>query len=349
VGVSADDTRQPERFRTLLPVRRATTAQKPPAGSVGGRRVACAAVITCLAGGVGAARMLRGIVAVHDPADVTAVVNTGDDLVLHGLAISPDLDTITYTLAGAISTERGWGLEGETWQAMEALARYGGQTWFGLGDQDLATHLFRTQRRGEGATLSEVTAEIVAAWGLALRLLPMTDDRVETRVTTVEEGELGFQEYFVGRRHAVAVSSVRFAGVESASPAPGVLEAIAGAERLVICPSNPIVSIGPVLAVPGVAGALRARRDDVVGVSPIIAGAALKGPADRLLTELGHESSVVGVARIYAEVCGTLVIDEADADLAGAVEAEGVRAVVAPTIMKGLDEAAALAKVVLSS
>ena len=306
--------------------------------------------ITCLAGGVGAARMLRGIVAVHDPADVTAIVNTGDDLVLHGLAISPDLDTITYTLAGAISAERGWGLEGETWHAMEALARYGGQTWFGLGDQDLATHLYRTQRRSEGATLTEVTAEITAAWSLGgLRLLPMTDDDVRTRVTVEGEGELGFQEYFVGRQHAVPVTDVRFEGVEAARPGPDVLRSLDDADRIVICPSNPIVSIGPVLAVAGVTQQLRSRRGDVVAVSPIIAGAALKGPADRLLTELGHESSVVGVARLYADVCGTLVIDEADADLADAVEAEGLRAVVAPTIMKGPDEAAALARVVLGS
>ena len=311
-------------------------------------------MITVLAGGVGAARMLRGIVSVVDPSTVTAVVNTGDDLVLHGLHISPDLDTITYTLAGAISREQGWGLEGETWHAMEQLgSRYGGQTWFGLGDKDLATHLFRTQRRREGATLSEVTAEIVDAWDLGgLRLLPMTDDVVATRITlTADAGgeEIGFQEYFVGRRHDVAVSSVRFAGVEDATPGPGVVEAIETAERIVIAPSNPIVSIGPILGVAGVANAVRSRRDDVVAVSPIIAGAALKGPADRLLTELGHESSVVGVARLYASYCATLVIDQADADLAGAVEAEGVRPVVAATIMKGPEESAALAKVVLGS
>ena len=308
--------------------------------------------ITVLAGGVGAARLLRGIVAVADPSTVTAVVNTGDDLVLHGLHISPDLDTITYTLAGAISREQGWGLEGETWHAMEQLAaRYGGQTWFGLGDKDLATHLFRTQRRRDGATLSQVTAEITAAWELGgLRLLPMTDDVVATRITLADEaggGEIGFQEYFVGRRHEVPVASVRFAGAEEATPAPGVVDSIEGAARIVIAPSNPIVSIGPILAVPGLAEALRPRRDDVVAVSPIIAGAALKGPADRLLAELGHESSVVGVARLYAEHCATLVIDDADADLAGAVEAEGVRAVVAPTIMMGPEESAALAKVVL--
>jgi LPPG:FO 2-phospho-L-lactate transferase len=309
-------------------------------------------MITVLAGGVGAARLLRGVVVVRDPGDVTAVVNTGDDIVLHGLDISPDLDTITYTLAGAISADRGWGLEGESWRVMEELgARYGGQTWFGLGDRDLATHLFRTQRRrADGRSLTEVTAEIAAAWDLAVRLLPMSDDRVETRVTLVDGGEeIGFQEYFVGKQHGVAVSSVRFVGAESASPGPEVLAAIADAERVVIAPSNPIVSIGPVLAVPGVLDAVTARRDDVVAVSPIIAGAALKGPADRLLAELGHESSVVGVARIYAPFCSTLVIDTADADLAAAVEAEGVRAVVAPTIMKGPDETAALAKVVLDA
>jgi LPPG:FO 2-phospho-L-lactate transferase len=308
-------------------------------------------VITVLAGGVGAARLLRGLVAVRPPSEITAVVNTGDDLVLHGLAISPDLDTITYTLAGAISAERGWGLEGETWVAMEQLrTRYGGQAWFGLGDKDLATHLYRTQRRSEGLTLTEVTAEIVDAWDLGgLRLLPMSDDPVRTRVVLAETGEeVGFQEYFVGRQHGVAVSGVRFDGVEAATPGPDVLASLADAERIVIAPSNPIVSIGPVLAVAGVADGLRARRDDVVAVSPIIAGSALKGPADRMLAELGHESSVVGVARLYAEVCGTLVIDTADADLAPAVEAEGVRAVVAPTIMKGPAETNALAEVVLS-
>ncbi|MEA3075120.1 MAG: 2-phospho-L-lactate transferase [Actinomycetota bacterium] len=307
-------------------------------------------MLTALAGGVGAARLLRGLVAVvDDPASLTAVVNTGDDIVLHGLSISPDLDTITYTLAGAISTSQGWGLEGETWNAMSSLDRYGGQSWFRLGDRDLATHLYRTQRLSEGASLTSVTAEIVSAWGLGLRLLPMSDDRVETRVTLAGSGaEIGFQEYFVGRQHSVPVSGVRFVGAPSARPGPEVLPSIVGAERVIVCPSNPIVSIGPVLAVPGVRDALVARRASVVAVSPIIAGAALKGPADRLLVELGHESSVVGVARLYADFVGTLVIDSADAALAAAVESEGVRAVVAPTIMSGPDETVALAKVVLS-
>jgi len=306
-------------------------------------------VLAAIAGGVGAARMLRGLVAVVPPADIAAIVNTADDFRLHGLAISPDLDTVTYTLAGASNETLGWGLEGETWTVMEQLGRLGGQDWFRLGDKDLATHLYRTQRLSEGGTLSDVARELAASWGLGLRLLPMTDDVVQTRVTLADTGEeIGFQDYFVARRHGVAVSAVRFDGAASSSPAPGVLEALASAERVVICPSNPIVSVGPVLAVPGVREAVVARRESVVAVSPIVAGAALKGPADRLLRELGHEPSVVGVARLYREVAATLVVDTADAGLAGAVEAEGMRCVVAPTVMSTPDAAAALAKVVVT-
>jgi len=315
-------------------------------------------MIVALAGGVGAARMLAGLLAVLDPSEVTAVVNTGDDTVLHGLCISPDLDTVTYTLAGAINPETGWGRVGETWLAMDELRTLSGGrlSWFNLGDRDLGTHLYRTARLAEGATLSEVTAEIVARWGLALRVLPVTDDPVATKVTLAppdgsgEPGaEIGFQEYFVGRRHSVAVAAVRFEGIEAARPAPGVLEAIAGAEKIIICPSNPIVSIGPLLATPGVAEAVARRRETVVAVSPIIAGKALKGPADRLLVELGYEASVVGVARLWAPVAATLVIDTADADLAGAVEAAGMRAVVAPSVMHDPAAAAALARAVLAA
>jgi LPPG:FO 2-phospho-L-lactate transferase len=283
------------------------------------------------------------------PDDLTAIVNVGDDVELHGLHISPDLDTITYTVAGAIDPERGWGLAGETWHAMDALARYPqARAWFNLGDRDLATHLYRTDRLRAGATLAEVSAEIARAWGLGLRLLPVTDDRLQTRVTVAGEGEIGFQEYFVQRHHDVAVESVRFDGAEGTTPSPGVIEALTGAHRVVIAPSNPLVSIDPVLAVPGVRDAVVARRSDGVAVSPIVAGAALKGPADRLLRELGHEASVVGVARLYAPLVATLVIDEADAEQAGAVEAEGIQCVVAPTIMRGPAEARALAEVVLA-
>lgn len=309
-------------------------------------------MITVLAGGVGAARLLRGVLAVHPAAEVTAVVNTADDVVLHGLHVSPDLDTVTYTLAGAINPETGWGLVDESWQAMATLGRYGGITWFNLGDRDLGTHLYRTQRLSEGATLSEATAAIVAGWELDLTVLPVTDDRLRTMVTIdAETGggtqEIGFQEYFVQRHHDVAVHSVRFDGASACAPAPGVLDAIGSAERVVIAPSNPIVSIGPLLAVPGVRDAVVAHREATVAVSPIIAGAALKGPADRLLRELGHESTVVGVARLYRDLAATLIVDTVDADLAPAVEAEGMRCVVAPTIMSGPDEAAALGRVVL--
>jgi LPPG:FO 2-phospho-L-lactate transferase len=305
--------------------------------------------VCALAGGVGAAKMLRGLIQVVDPSEVTAIVNTGDDVVLHGLHISPDLDTITYTLAEAVNPETGWGLVGETWQAMTALERYGGLTWFRLGDKDLATHLYRTQRLRDGAGLSEVTGEITRAWDLGLRLLPVTEDRLETRVTVEGEGEIGFQEYFVGRQHNVTVESVRFAGADEAAPGPGVLDAIAAAEAIVICPSNPIVSIGPPLAVPGVREAFAARRADAVAVSPIVAGAALKGPADRMLRELGHDASVVGVARLYRDLAATLIVDEADADLASAVEDEGMRCVVAPTVMRDAEGAAALARVTLDA
>jgi LPPG:FO 2-phospho-L-lactate transferase len=306
--------------------------------------------VAVLAGGVGAARLLRGIVEVCEPSAVTAIVNVADDVDLHGLHVSPDLDTVTYTVAGAIDPARGWGLAGETWTAMEALGRYpAAVTWFNLGDRDLATHLYRTHRLREGAPLSLVTAEIARAWGLELQVLPVSDDPVRTRVVLAASGEeVAFQEYFVRLQHDVAVSAVRFEGAARARPAPGVLDAIASASRVVIAPSNPIVSIGPVLAVADVRHAVTARRDDVVAVSPIVAGAALKGPADRLLRELGHDASVVGVARLYADLAATLVVDEADAGLASEVEAAGMRCFVAPTIMRDASAAAELATTVVS-
>ncbi|HJO79504.1 MAG: 2-phospho-L-lactate transferase [Acidimicrobiales bacterium] len=304
-----------------------------------------------LAGGVGAARLLAGLVQVLPPSEVTAVVNTGDDLIMHGLYISPDLDTVTYTLAGANNPETGWGLVGETWQAMGSLDRYGGDTWFNLGDVDLGTHLYRTGRLASGAGLAAVTAEVAAGWGLESTLLPMTEDRVVTKVTLADDGGLGnevdFQEYFVRLRHDVPVSSVRFDGAEASLPGPGVLEAIAGADLVVVAPSNPIVSIGPLLAVPGIADAIRARRDDTVAVSPIIAGAALKGPADRLMRELGHEVSVGGVARMYRDITSCLIIDSVDTDLAGAVEAEGMACVITDTVMSSPEVATDLARTVL--
>jgi LPPG:FO 2-phospho-L-lactate transferase len=306
-------------------------------------------MITALAGGVGAARLLQGMIEVVPPAEVTAVVNTGDDIVLHGLHVSPDLDTVLYTLAGTSNRETGWGLAGESWRVMEALEQLGGITWFRLGDRDLATHCYRTQRLGEGATLGQVTGELARALGVAVRLLPVTDDPLRTRVRLLDGPEVGFQEYFVRLRHDVPVAAVRFEGSDRARPGPDVLEAVRDADVVVVCPSNPVVSIGPLVAVPGILDRLARRRDRVVAVSPIVAGAALKGPADRLLRELGFESSVAGVARWYADWVGTLVIDEADADLAGAVEAEGVRCVVAPTVMSTTERSAALSRTVLDA
>ncbi len=314
-----------------------------------------APAVAVLAGGYGAARLLDGLVRVCDPAAVTAVVNCGDDMVLHGLHISPDLDTIMYCLAGELNPETGWGLRNDSWQALDMLRHLGGQSWFALGDRDLGTHLYRTQRLAEGATLSAVTAELLERWGVEVRLLPVTDDRLATRVT-IDRGadgagteEIGFQQYFVGLRHAVAVRAVRFAGAAGARPAPGVLDAIAAAAAVIIAPSNPIVSIGPLLAVGEVRRAVIRRREQTVAISPIVAGAALRGPAARLMTELGHESSAVGVARLYSEVAGTLVIDEADASLAPAVEAEGIRCIVAPSIMHTPSDAAALAGTALAA
>jgi LPPG:FO 2-phospho-L-lactate transferase len=300
--------------------------------------------------------MLSGLVGVVPPEDIVAVVNVGDDTVLHGLHISPDLDTVTYTLAGMDNRETGWGVADETWNVMDELTRLGGDDWFRLGDRDLATHLFRTGGLRSGEPLSTVTRALAERRGVAVRLLPVTDDPLRTRVTLAEASPLGpagtevaFQDYFVRLRHAVAVSGVRFEGAASARPAPGVLEALDGTPVIVICPSNPVVSVAPLLAVPGIRDILVSRRERVVAVSPIVAGAALKGPADRLMAELGTEPSVVGVARLYAPWVGTLVIDGADAGRAGGVEREGVHCVVADTVMTSPARAAALARVVVDA
>lgn len=308
--------------------------------------------VAVLAGGVGAARFLRGLIRAVPAHDVTAIVNTGDDATLHGLAVSPDLDTVTYTLAGAIDPERGWGLAGETWRSMEALQRYvpvrpegstAAPTWFNLGDRDLATHFYRTARLAEGADLTAVTAEITKAWNLALCILPMTDDRFRTLITLAGTGdEVGFQDYFVRLRHSVPVSGVRFEhDAELTSQSRAALD---GADVVVIAPSNPLVSIGPIRALPGVDELLASRRSSVVAVSPIVGGAALKGPADRMLDELGLEASVVGVARLYAPVAEVLVVDPADAELSDAVERAGMRCVVEHSVMSTPERAEALAR-----
>lgn len=311
-------------------------------------------MITTLSGGVGAARMLRALVAEHPEQRHVAIVNVADDEVVDGLHISPDLDTVMYTLAGANDDVRGWGLAGETWQAMESLRRYtdasgrGDLSWFNLGDRDLGTHMYRTARLAEGATLTTIAAEMGAAWNLPVELVPVTDGRLATVLDT-DDGTLAFQEYFVREQHGVAVRAVRFDGADHCEPGASVLAAIADADVVVIAPSNPIVSIGPLLAVPGVRPAIAARRSSVVAVSPIIGGRALKGPADRLLIELGHESSALGVARIYRDVVGAMVIDDADAALAPAIEALGMRCVVCPTIMSEPGVSASLANAVVGA
>ena len=305
-------------------------------------------MIVTLAGGVGAARFLKGLRLVKPPRELIAIVNTGDDTVLHGLHISPDLDTVMYSLAGADNPETGWGLAGETWQAMAALERLGGPTWFSLGDKDLATHLYRTGRLAEGGSLSQITQELCAGFGVEITLLPMSDQPVRTLVTLADSGqEVGFQEYFVALRHEVPIDGLRFEGAATSTPAPGVLAALAEASTIIIAPSNPLVSLGPLWSVPGLADAVKARRPNVVAVSPIVDGAALKGPAARMLTELGHEASVVGVANLYKDLASVLVIDHADAHLANQVEATGMRCVVTDTIMSSPEVSAALASTVL--
>ena len=304
--------------------------------------------IAALAGGVGAARFLRGLVRAMPAEDVVVVGNTGDDEVFHGLHVSPDLDTVTYTLAGAVGPA-GWGLADDTFRTLEAYARYGEPTWFRLGDADLATHLYRTSRLREGATLTEVTAEIALAWDVKARLLPMTDDRVATVIEILSpKGEapvtMAMQEWFVRERAQPPVAAVRFDGAAEAKPGPAVLETLAEADAVLLCPSNPVISIGPILALPGVRDVLRAHRTRVVGVSPIIRGATVKGPADRLMAAAGIEVSCAGVASIYADICATLLVDESDADRVADVERYGVRAAVAPILMRDADGAADLAR-----
>ncbi len=305
-------------------------------------------MICVLAGGVGAAKLLNGLKDVLPSEEITAVINTGDDAIMHGLYICPDIDTVTYTLAGVNNVETGWGLQGETWMAMESLKKLGGETWFNLGDKDLATHLYRTARLSEGVGLKEITKEIASAMGISVNLLPMTEDRVETMVTLLESGdEISFQEYFVKHRHEVPISSVRFNGSQQAQATHGVIDAIREAEVVIIAPSNPLVSIAPIFSIPEISNALKERKEDVVAVSPIVAGSALKGPADRLLNELGYEASVEGVAKYYQEWISTLVIDTADFDSAENIESLGIDCVVTETVMADSQIAASLGSTLL--
>ncbi|HEY8446617.1 MAG TPA: 2-phospho-L-lactate transferase [Thermomicrobiales bacterium] len=304
-------------------------------------------MIVALAGGVGGAKLAQGLAMALPPGELTAIVNTADDFDLYGLRICPDLDTVLYTLAGLANPVTGWGIAGDTQHALGAMARLGRDTWFVLGDQDLATHILRTERLRAGATLTEVTAEFAAALGVATRLLPMSNDPVATMVET-PDGPLEFQEYFVRRRQQDEVRGIVFQGIEQARPNPQALEAIAAAEVIVICPSNPLVSVGPILALNGMREALRAATAPIVAVSPIIGGRAVKGPADRMLASLGHESSAAGVAALYGDLLDGYVLDQVDAEQAERIEARGPRVLVTRTLMGDAADRRRLAEEVLA-
>jgi len=324
----------------LLPLFFPATAQRTPT-------VRQSRKIIALAGGVGASKLLLGLYEVTDPTLLTIIVNTGDDIVLHDLKISPDLDIVTYTLAGVVDSTKGWGLRGETFHALKHLAGYGRANWFNLGDRDLATHIHRTAMLAEGKTLSQAADSIRTALGVKSRILPMSDSPIPTIIDS-SEGPLHFQEYLVKRRTEPVVKGIRFAGVESAQPAPGVLEAIRGSDRIIICPSNPLISIGPILAVPQIRDQLRADKQKVFAVCPIVGGKSLKGPSDKMLAQLGYKPTALGVAKLYADFTGTFVIDPADKAQAAAISALGIRVVVLPTVMKTRSQKRKLASALLN-
>jgi LPPG:FO 2-phospho-L-lactate transferase len=303
--------------------------------------------ITALAGGVGASKLLLGLYEVMDPALLTIIVNTGDDIALHSLKISPDLDIVTYTLAGIVDPSKGWGFRGETFHSLKRLAVFGRPDWFNLGDRDLATHIHRTAMLAEGKTLSQAADSIRIVLGVKSRILPMSDNSVPTIIDS-NEGPLHFQEYLVKRRAEPVVKAIRFAGSESALPAPGVLEAIREAERILVCPSNPLISIGPVLSVVPIRDELHAHKEKVFAVCPIVGGKSLKGPSDKMLAQLGHDPSALGVARLYADFTGTFVIDPADESQSAAISALGMKVAVLPTVMKTRAQKRKLARALLS-
>lgn len=304
--------------------------------------------IAVLSGGVGAAKLLEGLAKVATPSDISAIVNVADDTDLHGLRISPDLDTVTYTLGGEIDTQKGWGLKNESWKAMEMVSLYGGVDWFQLGDRDLGTHMYRTHRLKQGASLTTITAEIASSLNIEVNIMPVSDDPISTIVDTPNLGEIDFQDYFVRHQHDLQVSGVRFNGVEDALPGPKVIDTILNASLVIVAPSNPIVSIGPILAIPEITEALKAKKEDVVAISGIIGGKALKGPADRLLLDLGHEVSSVGVARIYSDLVSNFVIDDTDALLAAQIEDLGMRCLTTDTVMSNPQKSAKLCSALLS-
>ena len=305
-------------------------------------------MITALAGGVGAARFLTGLETLVSQKDLSIIVNTGDDIELFGLHISPDIDIVMYTLASIVDEEKGWGIRKDTFHCLEALRRFNSETWFNLGDKDLATHIFRTNLLKNGVKLTEVTARVGRLLGLDVAILPMTDDRFETRVL-VEEGLVHFEEYFVKRGGKDEVLGVEFLGADKAKPATGVLESIMEAEKVIVCPSNPIVSIGTILAVKGVRDALRHTSAKKVAISPIVAGAPVKGPADKLMRGLGFEVSAFSVAELYSDFLDIFVLDTADSGEKGRIEELGIKVEVANTLMKRLEDKVELARTVLET
>ncbi len=303
--------------------------------------------VVALAGGVGGAKLAQGLADVVPSADLTVIVNTADDFELYGLHISPDVDTVLYTLAGLANPATGWGIANDTRATLDAIARYGEEPWFLLGDQDFATHILRTHWLREGQSLTRVTGRLAAGLGVGPALLPMSDDRVATMVRTAD-GWLDFQDYFVARRHQDDVLDVRFDGIEAARPTAELMSAIESASLIVFCPSNPIVSIGPILAVPGIRDAITGSGAPVVAVSPIIGGQALKGPADRMLASRGVEVSALGVAQLYDGLIDGIVIDEQDASLTSAIEQLGLQVAVLQTIMGDKTDRARLAREILA-
>ena len=302
---------------------------------------------TVLAGGVGASRFLQGLCQVVEPSRVTVISNTGDDVEMFGLHVSPDTDIVLYALAGAVNPETGWGLTGDTFAVVDQLQRFGYERWFNLGDRDLAMAIHRTRLIHEGVPMHEIVAGLTAAWELACKVLPMSNQPVRTMITG-PEGELAFQEYMVRLRTELDVKSIRFAGIEAAKPAPGVLESLREAEAVFLAPSNPFVSIGPILAVEGVRDALATSRATRVAVSPIIAGQVVKGPAAKMMTTMGYEVSALGVAKIYDGLIDVFVIDEQDRALAPKVEALGLRCFVTDTMMTSMERKAELARDILA-
>jgi len=303
-------------------------------------------VITVLTGGTGGAKFVDGLRQIVAPEELTVIVNTGDDLLWWGLYVSPDLDSITYMLAGKLSQERGWGVKGDTFYCLQAMGQLGQPIWFHTGDRDVATHIFRSKLLSDGKTLSEVTAEIAGRLGIKARILPMSNSRVETRVAT-PVGELSFQEYFVERWYQDPVKSIRYAGASDAEPAPGVIDAIRGSEAVILAPSNPVSSIAPIMAVPGIREALRESRARIAAVSPIVAGAAVSGPAGILMQAQGFPVSIAGVAEFYHDFLDLLVVDSKDRRMAGELQKSGMKVHCTQTLMRTQEDRIALAKAVL--